>query len=84
VLPEGFGYRWSNAIRYEDLLLRKTFTVKCPHSDEHESAFRFHAHVQVDPNDITLRSAPLPLRPPFALLLTALNGDQEKVSQDKP
>ena len=57
ILSEGFGYKWSNAIRYEDLLQRKTFTVKCPHSDEHESAFRFHASVQVDANDITLRSA---------------------------
>lgn len=58
VFSEGFGYKWSSAIRYEDLLQRKTFTVKCPHSDEHESAFRFHAHVQVDPNDVVLRSAP--------------------------
>lgn len=55
VLSEGFGYRWSNAIRYEELLERRTFTVKCPHSDEHESAFRLHAHVQVDANDMILR-----------------------------
>lgn len=58
VFSEGFGYKWSNAIRYEDLLQRKIFTVKCPHSDENESAFRFHASVQVDANDITLRSGP--------------------------
>lgn len=80
VLSEGFGYRWSSAIRYEDLLQRKTFTIKCPHSDENESAFRFHAHVQVDPNDITLRLVPSW----FLLALTSLNGGQEEVSQDKP
>lgn len=55
MLSEGFGYRWSSPIRYDDLLQRKTFTIKCPHSDENESAFRFHAHVQIDANDITLR-----------------------------
>lgn len=55
MLSEGFGYRWSGPIRYDDLLQRKTFTIKCPHSDESESAFRFHAHVKVDANDIALR-----------------------------
>ncbi|KAF9652010.1 vacuolar protein sorting-associated protein 13 [Thelephora ganbajun] len=68
---QGFGYKWSSAIRYEDLLQRKTFTVKCPHSDEHESAFRFHVYVQVDANDITLRRKPpklsLRLRAPIEL-----------------
>ena len=76
MLSEGFGYRWSNAVRYEDLVQRKTFTIKCPHSDERESAFRFHAHVQVDPNDITLRLAPFR----FLHALTPLNGNQEEVS----
>lgn len=59
MFSEGFGYRWSNAIRYEDLLQRKIFTLKCPHSDENESAFRFHASVQVDANDVASRSGPL-------------------------
>jgi vacuolar protein sorting-associated protein 13A/C len=50
-LVEGFGYKWSSAIRWEDLIAKQIFTVKCNHSDEKEAAFRFHACVDVDLND---------------------------------
>jgi vacuolar protein sorting-associated protein 13A/C len=51
VCPEGFGYKWSSAIKWEDLIARKVFTVKCSHTDEKEAAFRFHACVEADLND---------------------------------
>jgi vacuolar protein sorting-associated protein 13A/C len=56
---EGFGYRWSSAIRWEDLVARQTFTLKCPHTDESEAAFRFHAFVQTDAKDTALRQVDL-------------------------
>jgi hypothetical protein len=48
---EGFGYKWSAPIRWEDLIARKSFTIKCAHHDEREAAFRFHASVHTDLND---------------------------------
>jgi vacuolar protein sorting-associated protein 13A/C len=45
---EGFGYKWCPAIRWEDLLARRSFTVKCPHTDTREAAFRFQAWVETD------------------------------------
>jgi vacuolar protein sorting-associated protein 13A/C len=50
-MAEGFGYKWSPAIKWEDLVARKIFTLKCSHSDEREAAFRFHACVETDLND---------------------------------
>lgn len=49
---EGFGYKWCSAIRFEDLMA-KSFTIKCPHTDSKEAAFRFQAWVQTDPKDVT-------------------------------
>ncbi|KAG5647989.1 hypothetical protein DXG03_007023 [Asterophora parasitica] len=45
---QGFGYKWCSAIRFEDLMARKRFTIKCPHTDPSEAAFRFQAWVQTD------------------------------------
>ncbi|KAF8873711.1 vacuolar protein sorting-associated protein 13 [Gymnopilus junonius] len=33
----GFGYKWSAPIRLEDLISRKSFTLKCPHGDPKEA-----------------------------------------------
>jgi hypothetical protein len=52
---EGFGYKWCPAIRWEDLVAKKGFTIKCPHTDPRESAFRFQAWVQTDVNDTVAR-----------------------------
>jgi hypothetical protein len=48
---EGFGYKWSSALKWEDLLAKKMFTIKCSHTDEKEAAFRFHACVEADLSD---------------------------------
>lgn len=50
--PEGFGYRWSSAIRWEDVVAKRRFTIKCPHTDPNESAFRFQASVETDVSDV--------------------------------
>jgi len=49
---EGFGYRWCPAVRWEDLIARKSFAMKCPHSDPKEPTFRFQAWVQTDAQDL--------------------------------
>lgn len=67
---QGFGYKWSPGVRYDDLLARKSFTIKCPHSDPQEAAFRFQAWVQTDANDNQSRRLPkitLKLRAPLEL-----------------
>ncbi|KDR84988.1 hypothetical protein GALMADRAFT_233521 [Galerina marginata CBS 339.88] len=45
---QGFGYKWGAPIRWEDLISRKSFTIKCPHADPNEAAFRLQAWVQTD------------------------------------
>ncbi|PPQ64275.1 hypothetical protein CVT24_008413 [Panaeolus cyanescens] len=45
---QGFGYKWSTPIRWEDLIVRRSFTIKCPHSDPREAAFRLQSWVQTD------------------------------------
>lgn len=52
---EGFGYKWSPAIRWEDLIAKRGFTLRCPHSDQNEAAFRFQAWADADSNDIASR-----------------------------
>lgn len=47
---EGFGYKWCTPIRREDLFSKKSFSVKCPHTDPKEASFRFQAYVQLDEN----------------------------------
>ncbi|KAF9270221.1 DUF1162-domain-containing protein [Marasmius fiardii PR-910] len=69
---QGFGYKWCGAIRWEDLIAHKNFTVKCPHGDPSEAAFRFQAWVHSDlpPNESLLRKYPkitLKLRAPLEL-----------------
>ncbi|KAG7450519.1 vacuolar protein sorting-associated protein 13 [Guyanagaster necrorhizus] len=67
---QGFGYKWCPAIRWEDLILTKSFTVRCPHSDPREAAFRFQACVDTDFRDSGLRKYPkinLKLRAPLEL-----------------
>ncbi|THH34126.1 hypothetical protein EUX98_g96 [Antrodiella citrinella] len=67
---QGFGYKWSPAIRWEDLLAKRSFTIRCPHADASEAAFRFQAWVDTDSNDINARKSPrvtLKLRAPLEL-----------------
>ncbi|KAJ7597035.1 vacuolar protein sorting-associated protein 13 [Mycena floridula] len=68
---QGFGYKWCSSIRWDDLISRKGFTIKCPHSDPKEAAFRFQAWVQTDlnANDSTSRHPKinLKLRAPLEL-----------------
>ncbi|KAG6911962.1 hypothetical protein DXG01_000210 [Tephrocybe rancida] len=67
---QGFGYRWCSAIRFEDLLARKSFTIKCPHTNTDEAAFRFQAWVQTDHHDSAVGRIPkinLKLRAPLEL-----------------
>ncbi|RDB28887.1 Vacuolar protein sorting-associated protein 13 [Hypsizygus marmoreus] len=67
---QGFGYKWCSAIRWEDLVANKSFTIKCPHNDPAEAAFRFQAWVQTDIQDTVSRKLPklnLKLRAPLEL-----------------
>ncbi|KAI0361599.1 vacuolar protein sorting-associated protein 13 [Trametes cingulata] len=67
---QGFGYKWSPAIRWEDLISKRGFTLRCPHSDPNEAAFRFQAWAEADANDIASRKLPritLKLRAPIEL-----------------
>ncbi|KAG2023495.1 hypothetical protein CC2G_001143 [Coprinopsis cinerea AmutBmut pab1-1] len=67
---QGFGYKWCHPLRWEDLIARKGFTIKCAHSDPKEAAFRFQAWVQTDSNDIATGKNPkinLRLRAPLEL-----------------
>lgn len=57
---EGFGYKWCPAIRFDDLMAKKGFTIKCPHADPKEAAFRFQAWVQTDANDALLKYVAIP------------------------
>jgi hypothetical protein len=66
---EGFGYKWCPAIRWEDLIAKKSFTIRCPHTDPKEAAFRFQAWVQTDINDSVARSI-CPSALPMATELT--------------
>ncbi|KAJ6610914.1 vacuolar protein sorting-associated protein 13 [Mycena sp. CBHHK59/15] len=66
---QGFGYKWCPAIRWEELIARRSFTIKCPHTDQREAAFRFQAWVQTNVDD-TARKYPtinLKLRAPVEL-----------------
>ncbi|KAJ4486135.1 vacuolar protein sorting-associated protein 13 [Lentinula aciculospora] len=69
---QGFGYKWCNPVRWEDLVTKRSFTVRCPHSDPQEGAFRFQAWVQSDlnPHDSLVCKYPkidLKLRAPLEL-----------------
>jgi vacuolar protein sorting-associated protein 13A/C len=67
---EGFGYKWCSPLRWEDLVSRKSFTIKCPHGDPAEAAFRFQAWAQTDATDLAAGKHPkinLRLRAPLEL-----------------
>ncbi|KAI0932190.1 hypothetical protein AcW2_000882 [Taiwanofungus camphoratus] len=67
---QGFGYRWSTAIRWEDLVSKRRFPIRCPHTDSNEAAFRFQAWVETDVSDLNSRKLPkitLKLRAPIEL-----------------
>ncbi|KAG6851060.1 hypothetical protein H0H93_002952 [Arthromyces matolae] len=64
---QGFGYKWCSAIRFEDLLARKSFTIKCPHTSPEEAAFRFQAWVQTDSGAGKIPKINLKLRAPLEL-----------------
>ncbi|KAF8640890.1 hypothetical protein AX17_000538 [Amanita inopinata Kibby_2008] len=55
---QGFGYRWSSAVCWEDLLAKKSFTITCNHADPKEAPFRIQACVKMDGYDITQRKHP--------------------------
>ncbi|KAJ7783787.1 vacuolar protein sorting-associated protein 13 [Mycena maculata] len=67
---QGFGYKWCPALRWEELIAKKSFTIKCPHTDPREAAFRFQAWVQTNVDDANTRKYPkinLKLRAPVEL-----------------
>ncbi|KAF9478514.1 vacuolar protein sorting-associated protein 13 [Pholiota conissans] len=67
---QGFGYKWCPPIRWEDLISRKSFTIKCPHADPKEAAFRLQAWVQMDTTESSTSKYPkinLKLRAPLEL-----------------
>ncbi|KAJ7786305.1 vacuolar protein sorting-associated protein 13 [Mycena metata] len=67
---QGFGYKWCPPIRWEDLIAKRSFAIKCPHTDPREAAFRFQAWVQTDAEDANSRKYPkinLKLRAPVEL-----------------
>ncbi|VDB84480.1 unnamed protein product [Peniophora sp. CBMAI 1063] len=66
----GFGYKWSTGLRWNDLISHQSFTLRCPHTDQGEAAFRFHAFVKTDTITQPLRRYPkidLSLRAPIEL-----------------
>ncbi|KAI0033184.1 hypothetical protein K488DRAFT_78064 [Vararia minispora EC-137] len=67
---QGFGYKWSAGVRWSDLITRQSFTFKCPHSDQTEAGFRFHAFVKTDAITQPIKKYPkieLKLRAPIEL-----------------
>ncbi|PCH33647.1 vacuolar protein sorting-associated protein vps13 [Wolfiporia cocos MD-104 SS10] len=67
---QGFGYKWSSAIRWEDLISKRRLTLRCPHADPNETAFRFQVWVDADAQEVTSRRIPritLRLRAPIVL-----------------
>ncbi|KIY71623.1 vacuolar protein sorting-associated protein 13 [Cylindrobasidium torrendii FP15055 ss-10] len=52
---QGFGYKWCPAIRWEDLVSTRRFTIRCPHNDPNEASFRFQAWVDTDHQGGTAR-----------------------------
>lgn len=68
---QGFGYKWCTAIRWDELSAKTGFTIKCPHSDPREAAFRFQAWVHTDqdaPGSVSRHPRiTLKLRAPFEL-----------------
>lgn len=52
---EGFGYKWSRPMQWEDLIERPSFVVVCPHSQPNEPAWRLQAWAQHDVNDPVTR-----------------------------
>lgn len=66
---QGFGYKWCSALRWEDIVSRKAFTIKCPHSDPKEASFRFQVWVETDakPNLTRFPQISLQLRAPIEL-----------------
>ncbi|CCL98963.1 uncharacterized protein FIBRA_00971 [Fibroporia radiculosa] len=67
---QGFGYKWSHAMRWEDLIAKRRMTLKCPHTDANEAPFRFQVCVETDSNDSSLRKIPkitVKLRAPIQL-----------------
>jgi hypothetical protein len=52
---EGFGYKWSSALKSSELISKKVLSVKCVHSSDKEAPFRFHVNVDADVNDPLVR-----------------------------
>ncbi|KAK2461917.1 hypothetical protein APHAL10511_006380 [Amanita phalloides] len=59
---QGFGYRWSQAIRWEDVIAKKNFTVACYHADSKEAPFHVQASVQTNGPGVTQRCTKVNLR----------------------
>ncbi|KAH7883589.1 vacuolar protein sorting-associated protein 13 [Phlebopus sp. FC_14] len=67
---QGFGYRWCSSLRFDDLLVKKSLTISCPHNDQREAPFRFQAWLQTDSSDLVTHRSPrvkLKLRAPIEL-----------------
>ena len=58
LVAEGFGYKWSAAIRWEDLVTRREVTIRCPHADSKEASFRFQTFNETDSSDLNAKYDP--------------------------
>ncbi|KAH9937704.1 vacuolar protein sorting-associated protein 13 [Fomitopsis serialis] len=58
---QGFGYKWSPATRWEDLVSKRKLNLKCPHSEPTEAAFRFQTWVETDATEMSPRQAAGPI-----------------------
>ncbi|KAF8509808.1 vacuolar protein sorting-associated protein 13 [Gautieria morchelliformis] len=67
---QGFGYKWSPPMQWEDFIARPSQVVVCPHAQPNEPAWRLQAWAQYDLNDPVTRKYPkinLLLRAPIEL-----------------
>ncbi|KAF8516153.1 hypothetical protein BU17DRAFT_51124 [Hysterangium stoloniferum] len=55
---QGFGYKWSDALQWKDLMARPAQMVICPHSQSKEPAWRLQAWAQYDAEDPVARQYP--------------------------
>ncbi|KLO14457.1 hypothetical protein SCHPADRAFT_996578 [Schizopora paradoxa] len=66
---QGFGYRWSPPIKWEDLgnVRQSGLTIRCPHVSQNEAPFRFQIWPVKDMHPLTYPQITLNLRAPIEL-----------------
>ncbi|GJJ09687.1 hypothetical protein Clacol_003911 [Clathrus columnatus] len=65
---QGFGYKWSNPLQWEDLLTKPSRLLVCRHTQSTEPAWRLQAWAEYDSNDPLIKRYPkmtLHLRAPI-------------------